>query len=135
MKLQEKPFKRLKAGDKRVELRLYDQKRRTLFIDDKILFTNLSNPDERLAVRIRALHMHRCFRELLEVIPPSMCGFTKDTTIDEAVGVMRKYYSQDENNLGILGIEVEICNVEELLSERDLIYEAMLMRYFPDWLK
>ena len=74
MNLAPAPFEKIRSGSKDVELRLYDEKRRRLNISDEIIFTNLSDKDEQIAVRIKALYRYGSFRELFEEIPPQRCG-------------------------------------------------------------
>ena len=74
MKLKNEPFQKIKSGQKTVELRLFDNKRRQLDIGDDIIFTNLSNADERLAVRVKALYRYASFEELFNEISPEKCG-------------------------------------------------------------
>ena len=41
MRLKSEPFQKIASGEKTVELRLFDDKRRGLNIGDDIIFTNL----------------------------------------------------------------------------------------------
>lgn len=65
MKLNDSPFNKIKNGTKRVELRLYDEKRQLLNVGDKIEFTNL-NTSEKLTVQIEDLKKFQSFEELYE---------------------------------------------------------------------
>ena len=42
MRLNNEPFNKIKEGTKTVELRLLDEKRKTLRVGDKIIFTNIN---------------------------------------------------------------------------------------------
>lgn len=50
MKLNTAPFELIRSGKKIFELRLYDDKRRKLEIGDTIIFSNVSEPEEQIAV-------------------------------------------------------------------------------------
>lgn len=50
MKLNAEPFYKIREGKKTVELRLLDNKRRVLDVGDKIVFTNLADENEQMAV-------------------------------------------------------------------------------------
>lgn len=128
MSLQNEPYMSISSGEKSVELRLFDEKRRKLEIGDKIIFTNLSNEIERLAVEIKALYRYGSFKDLFDEIPKEKCGYLSDTTIEEAVITMRKYYSEEaETKWGVLGIKIEIYDLDKALAEQksyvDNLYE------------
>ena len=50
MKLLEQPFKRISAGIKTLELRLYDEKRKALKLGDTIRFSKLPDFTETVTV-------------------------------------------------------------------------------------
>ncbi|MBP6910068.1 hypothetical protein KBC03_00485 [Patescibacteria group bacterium] len=52
MKLHDNGFYRMKSGIKRVEVRLFDEKRRKIAIGDHIMFTNTENPKEQLSTKV-----------------------------------------------------------------------------------
>ena len=56
MKLDKEPFEKIKSGEKTIELRLYDEKRRKIRVGDIIVFT-CRDGGERLARRVKALHL------------------------------------------------------------------------------
>lgn len=136
MRLNESPYSKIIDGKKKVELRLYDDKRRKLNVGDKIIFTNLSNSDEKVAVIIKALYIYGSFYELFEDIPPERCGNLADSSVEELVARMRAYYSEiDEKMYGVLGIKIELIDLEETLKEQEAIEEATFNRCFPDGIK
>lgn len=136
MKLKNDPFQKIKSGKKTVELRLYDNKRRQLDIGDDIIFTNLSNADERLAVRVKALYRYASFEELFSEISPEKCGNRKGETAEEAAAGMLKYYSEEQiRNYSVLGIKIELVSLEESIKRLEAIQEAIYDRLFPDGMK
>ena len=54
MKLNNNPFNLIKNGEKIIELRLFDSKRKSLQIGDIIEFTNISN-GQKIQTKINAL--------------------------------------------------------------------------------
>ena len=64
MKLNDEPFQKIVDGEKTIELRLYDGKRRRRDLGDFIIFSRFSNPDEKIAVKVKALYRSNSFREL-----------------------------------------------------------------------
>lgn len=108
MKLNSEPFEQIKRGEKTVEVRLYDDKRRLLNTGDIIRFTNLKNNEEVIQTKIIALHRYMTFRDLFSSEQFSKCGF-KGMSADESVKCMRKYYSEEaEKKYGVIGIELQI---------------------------
>ena len=105
MKLQPEPFKSIKAGNKTIEMRLNDEKRKIIKIGDEIEFTNFAN-NEKLLVKVLALHRFKNFEELYHNFNKTMLGYTEN---ERALpSDMSKYYSEDEiNKFGVLGIEIE----------------------------
>lgn len=136
MKLNGEPFKMIRSGRKTVELRLFDEKRRKLNPGDHIIFTNLSAGNERIAAKIKALYRYGSFRELLSEIPPVICGNDPGTSAEEAASGMRAFYSKEQEELyGVLGIKLEVVDLEPVLLQRELEYAAYIDRLFPDGMK
>ena len=136
MKLKNEPFQKIKSGQKTVELRLFDNKRRQLDIGDDIIFTNLSNADERLAVRVKALYRYASFEELFNEISPEKCWNRKGETAKEAAVGMLKYYSDNQiRSYGVLGIKIELVPLEESMKWLEAIQEVTYDRLFPDGMK
>lgn len=98
---------------------MYDDKRRKINIGDKILFTNLTS-QEMIAVTVTALYRFESFRKLFEKIPLEKCGNTCDTSIDDLVEQMRKYYlAEAEQKYGVLGIEIELGDLRSVMMEKE----------------
>ena len=112
MNLQNDPFEKIVAGEKTIELRLFDKKRSKLNIGDRIIFTNCTNTKEKAVVVIRALYRYSSFIVLFSEIPPEKCGYETGVKADLAALEMRKYYSEDqEQRYGVIGIKVEVIEL------------------------
>ena len=97
MKLDPVPFARMKAGQKTVELRLNDEKRRRVRVGDTITFTDTGSGEE-LTVTVTALHPFPGFSELFAALGTAPCGGPVD---------MDRYYApEDQKKWGVLGIEI-----------------------------
>ena len=108
MKLREAPFYMIASGKKTVELRLYDEKRRTVSVGDRITFT-LADKEERVTCTVTALHCFPSFAELYAHLPLLSCGYTEETVSDASPEDMRKYYSaEEESAYGVIGIEISL---------------------------
>ena len=108
MKLNESPFNKIKNGTKTIELRLFDEKRRLLKINDYIEFTNISN-GEKLIVQIENLYIFENFKDLYNYFDKCMLGYSKNSVAD--FKDMEKYYSKDEQEkYGVLAIKIRNVN-------------------------
>lgn len=136
MKLNTAPFELIRSGKKIFELRLYDDKRRKLEIGDTIIFSNVSEPEEQIAVYVKALLRFTDFESLFEEIGLERCGNGADDSVNDAVQRMYIYYSKEDIiRYGALAIKVEMRNLDEALTELKQ-EEAMLYEHnFPDGMK
>lgn len=106
MHLADLPFEQMKRGEKTVEVRLYDEKRREIREGDIVLFYN-KDRSEWIRARVKALYRAPTFAELFEM--PNIlakAGFS-DMPPADAVNCMYQYYSaEQERQYGVLGIEL-----------------------------
>lgn len=108
MKLYEEPFRAIQSGQKTVEVRLNDQKRRTLNVGDAIEFTKLPEEDETIAVEVISLTNYASFKEMFEDIPAEKFG-AMDRDIQESVEAIHTLYSPErEKEWGTLAIELSL---------------------------
>ena len=104
MKLRPAPFEMIRSGKKTVELRLYDEKRRTIAVGDRIVFTN-TDSGETLTRRVAALHRFDSFEALYKALPLTQCGYTEENVGAASPSDMEAYYSKEEQEkYGVLGI-------------------------------
>ncbi len=133
MTLTSIPFERIKSGVKKVELRLYDTKRQSLALQDKITFTEASSPERKLYTIVKGLYRFESFHDLFTHISPGRCGFDIGTSIEDAAKEMRKYYSKDQEEFyGVIGIELEFDIESYLTTVTESPYS---LEWFPDELK
>ena len=113
MKLQGEPFKQIKKGIKKIEIRLNDEKRKFFEINDYIEFTNISTL-EIMFVKITNLYHFESFEKLFNNFDNSIlgCGSYEE---------MYKYYSKEEENKnGVLGIEIKVLpKVNQVIHNED----------------
>ena len=108
MKLDSAPFEMIKSGQKTIELRLFDNKRKKLCEGDKIIFTNPIT-GETLKTTIIKLHIFDNFETLYSKLPLTKCGYTQENVINASPNDMERYYSKDkQKEFGVVGIEVKI---------------------------
>lgn len=109
MRLQDDPFKKIQAGTKTFELRLYDEKRKQVKVCDEIEFENLET-GENLVVRVVSLHIFANFEELYATLPLLKCGYSAESVGIAHYSDMEKYYSlQEQKHHGVIGIEIQCC--------------------------
>ena len=117
MNLNDAPFRMIKSGEKTIELRLYDEKRRTVKVGDIIEFALMGNLSERLTAQVTDLHVFQSFEELYHELPLLKCGYTVHNIGTASPDDMDIYYSKDEQQkYGVVGIELRL--VQPLETER-----------------
>lgn len=99
MNLDDKYFKLIKSGEKTVEIRLYDVKRRSLKVGDIITFNN-RNTKEKTDVLIVALNKYNSFKELASNYDINALG------IDDIEEVYKYYTKEEEEKYHVLAIEL-----------------------------
>lgn len=108
MNLHNDPFMKISNKTKTIEMRLNDEKRQQLKVDDYIIFTNtLTN--ESIKCKIVALHKYPTFKELYEKFDSISIGYNEGDEVD--YHDMEQYYQKDKIlKYGVLGIELELLN-------------------------
>ena len=106
MKVQEKYYRLLKSGQKTVELRLYDEKRKNIKVGDELTFENLSDPTDFFIGVVTHLYRAGDFKELSETVSPLVAGFQSK---EDLVQTMATFYPLERQKAeGVLGIEIKI---------------------------
>ena len=109
MKLNDAPYDMIKSGQKTVELRLYDEKRRMISVGDEIEFVNANNPELSLHCEVLDIHKFSSFAELYEKMPLLKCGYTEKDVALASPSDMDIYYSKEkQKKYGVVGIELKL---------------------------
>ena len=105
MKLNNEPFNNIDKGTKTIELRLNDEKRQQLKVDDIIEFTNRET-SKKLLAQVIDLHKYPSFEELFKNFDKKDLGYEEG---EEAKSTdMEKYYSKEEQDkYGVVGIKIK----------------------------
>lgn len=107
MSLQPEPFRKVKSGEKTIELRLNDEKRQRVSVGDQIEFRNLADDSQTVQVCVRAIHRFASFSELYRTLPLTSCGYRAGEKADPRD--MDPYYSREEQQrYGVVGIEMKL---------------------------
>lgn len=108
MRLKTQPFAMIKSGEKRIELRLNDEKRQKIRIGDEITFVHAQNEAETLCCTVTALYPFPSFEKLYEKLPINELGYTMAELKTASPADMDKYYSKEEQErYGVLGIRIK----------------------------
>lgn len=109
MKLNSEPFHMIESGQKTIELRLNDEKRKNIRIGDIIEFSNCGNIDKKILTKVINIHKFNTFEELYKKLPLDKCGYLIDKLNTASASDMDKYYSvEEQSKYGVLGIELEV---------------------------
>ena len=104
MKLWPRPFNNIKNNTKTVELRLNDEKRKQIKINDFISFTNIETR-EKLLVKVTNISKFKNFEDLYENYNKIELGYEEDEIADP--NDMLNYYNKKEiKKYGVLAIEI-----------------------------
>ena len=106
MKLNNKPFKSIKARSKTIEMRLYDEKRKLVNVRDNINFINRSTGEE-LLTQVLAIHKFKNFEELYNAFNKSILGY-KENEIANPKDMSQYYSDEDIKKYGMIGIEIKV---------------------------
>ena len=93
MSLQPKYFDFIKDGTKRIELRLYDEKRQSIQIGDIIEFAK--SDDEKFKAEIVGLLRYNSFADLFEDFDISILA-DASMTKQELLEVLGEFYSEEK---------------------------------------
>lgn len=102
MRVQPNYFALLRSGNKRVEFRLFDEKRRRISVGDKVCFVCQSDPRESLPATVSEILHSRNFSDLLDQVPLSLLGgISKEHQLSD----LRNFYkSPDEHKYGVVAL-------------------------------
>ena len=107
LKLQPKYFDYINNGTKRVELRLYDEKRQKINIGDTIVFQKEPELEITMKVKVIGLLRYHTFEELFEDLDIGMLA-DKSMTKQELLNVLEEFYTPEkQKQYGVVGIRIE----------------------------
>ena len=107
LKLQPKFFNFVKDGTKRIELRLYDEKRQKIQIGDTIIFRKEPDLDETLKVKVIGLLRYNSFEDLFNDFNIEIIA-DKSMTKEELLNTLEEFYTPEkQKQYGVIGIRIE----------------------------
>ncbi|WP_409251034.1 ASCH domain-containing protein [Bacillus sp. SCS-153A] len=106
MGLYEEYFQSILKRDKKVEVRLNDEKRRKINAGDKIEFIKIPEQSEKLIVQVTGIKKYDSFKEMYEDIPLKEFG-CEGRTMEEVIGGTYEIYTpEQEKEWGVLAIRI-----------------------------
>ena len=105
MRLSLEPFGKIANGTKKIESRIFDEKRRAIRVGDHIEFSNSENEEEKVIVRVRGLYIYDSFENLFDDFPPEYFGGTSKKSLTEEI--CRFYTEKEQSENGVIGIRIE----------------------------
>ena len=106
MNLHPGPFELIKSGQKDIEMRLYDDRRKAIRIGDIIKFIN-RDTNETLIVEVINLYHFNSFDELYRNFDKTRLGYKTDEEANPSD--MELYYFKEQiQKFGVLGIEIQL---------------------------
>ena len=95
MKLQPKYYNFILNGTKRIEIRLFDEKRQQIKIGDKIKFLKEPELNESFNAEVVGLLRYNTFEEMFKDFNISVLS-DKSMTKKELIGVLEQFYTKEK---------------------------------------
>ena len=107
MKLQPDHFGYMKNGTKRIELRLNDEKRKTIQLGDEIEFLKEPKCEDIFKVKVIGLLRYENFSDLIKDFDIKILA-DRSITKEELLSELKKFYTiEKQKEYGVLGIRIE----------------------------
>lgn len=108
MKLQPEYYNFILNGTKRIEIRLYDEKRQQIKIGDIIKFLKEPELNESFNAKVIGLLRYNSFEEMFKDFDISILS-DESMTKDELISVLEQFYTKKkQEKYGVLGIRIEL---------------------------
>lgn len=108
MKLQSKYYNFILKGTKRIEIRLFDEKRQKIKIGDTIKFLKEPLLNKSFKVRVVDLFRYNSFEDIINEFDISILA-DKSMTKEELIPILENFYPKEkQKQYGVLGIRFEL---------------------------
>ena len=108
MKLQPEYYNFILNGTKRIEIRLYDEKRQQIKIGDVIKFLKEPELNDSFNAKVICLLRYNSFEEMFNDFDISILS-DESMTKDELISVLEQFYTKEkQEKYGVLGIRIEL---------------------------
>ena len=107
LKLQPKYFDYINDGTKRIELRLYDEKRQKINIGDTIIFQKEPELEIIMKVKVIGILRYNTFEDLFKDFDIEMLA-DRSMSKQELLNVLEEFYTPEkQEQYGVVGIRIE----------------------------
>ena len=108
MKLQPEYYNFIVNGTKKIEIRLYDEKRQQIKIGDVIKFLKEPELNDSFNAKVICLLRYNSFEEMFNDFDISILS-DESMTKDELISVLEQFYTKEkQEKYGVLGIRIEL---------------------------
>lgn len=108
LQLATEPFNAIVSGQKTIESRLYDEKRQSIQIGDKLVFANREQSDQTVNADVIGLLRYETFHDLFAHNEPTKFGGPSVEWLERQIN---EFYTIDEQKKnGVIGIEFKLPN-------------------------
>ena len=108
MKLFGTSFDKIKNNSKDIEVRLYDEKRKTIHVGDKIIFYKLPENNETITTEVTGLSIFSNFNDLLFNFDCSRFGHHNLSKEEQLANIKKIYSKEQEKEHGVIGIHLKL---------------------------
>lgn len=110
MKLQPEYYNFILNGTKRIEIRLYDEKRQSIKLGDTIKFLKEPELSEFFNAKVTGLLRYNSFKDMFKDFDISILS-DKSMTKEELIKVLEQFYTKEkQEQYGVLGIRIELID-------------------------
>lgn len=108
IKIQPEYYNFIINGTKRIEIRLFDEKRQQIKIGDVIKFLKEPELNESFNAKVIGLLRYNSFEEMFKDFDISILS-DESMTKDELISVLEQFYTKEkQEKYGVLGIRIEL---------------------------
>ena len=108
MKLQPEYYNFILNGTKRIEIRLFDEKRQQIKVGDTIKFLKEPELNESFNTRVVGLLRYNTFEDMFKDFDISVLS-DKSMTKEELTSILEQFYTKEkQEQYGVLGIRIEL---------------------------
>ncbi len=108
IKLQPQYYNYILYGTKRIEIRLYDEKRQQIKIGDTIIFLKEPDLNESFKAKVTGLLRYNSFEDMFIDFDTSILS-DKSMTKKDLINVLEQFYTKEkQKQYGVLGIRIEL---------------------------
>ena len=110
MKLQPEYYNFILNGTKRIEIRLYDEKRQSIKLGDTIKFLKEPELSESFNAKVIGLLRYNSFKDMFKDFDISILA-DESMTKEELIKVLEQFYTKEkQEQYGVLGIRIELID-------------------------